>query len=58
MQAFLKGFLSAYDLSGRTIFDLSSFSNAFERDKIMLQGDWIKVGNDMKNAINQVVYEK
>jgi hypothetical protein len=58
VHAFFKGFISAFDLSGRTFIDISDFSDGFERDKKALQGDWQKVGNDMRNAVNHVIYEQ
>jgi len=56
--AFLKGFLSVYDLTGQTFIDMPYFPNGFERDRIMLRGDWMKVGSDIKKAMNQVAYER
>jgi hypothetical protein len=56
--AFLKGFASVFDLSGKTFIDVSDFSGGFARDKKALQGDWVKVGADIRNAMNQVVCER
>jgi hypothetical protein len=56
--AFFRGFISAFDLSGRAFIDISDFSDGFARDKKALQGDWQKVGNDMQNAVNHVIYEQ
>jgi hypothetical protein len=58
IQAFIKGFASAFDLSGRAFIDISDFSDGFERDKKALQGDWQKIGNDMRIAVNQVMHEQ
>jgi hypothetical protein len=42
IRAFIKGFASAFDLSGHTFVDISDFSDGFERDRKALQGDWQK----------------
>jgi len=52
MKAFLKGFASAFDFSGRHLADIQSAPGGFERDRMMLQGDWIRVGSDIRSAMN------
>ena len=57
--AFLKGFASAFDLSGKTVTDdMTDFSDGFERDAHVLRGDWERVENDLRKAMGQVVYGK
>ena len=58
IQAFLKGFRSAFDLTGRTFTTPYDFSKGFERDRINLQNDWIRIGNDMQKVMNQVINER
>jgi hypothetical protein len=58
MRNFLRGFMSAFDLSGRSFIDIPDFSNGFERDRKALQGDWQMVGNDMRRAMSIVTDER
>ncbi|MCL1993143.1 MAG: hypothetical protein FWG66_09360 [Spirochaetes bacterium] len=57
IEAFLKGFASVFDLSGRT-FEFPDFSGGFERDAKALAGDWQKVGGDLRKAMNQIQNER
>jgi hypothetical protein len=50
----LRGFASAFDLTGQTLIDLPDFSGGFEHDRQALQGDWQRIGDDMRKAMNQV----
>ena len=55
--SFLKGFVSAFDISGQTIIDdTSDFSNGFERDAKVLRDDWKRVENDLRKVMGQVVH--
>jgi hypothetical protein len=57
--AFLKGFASAFDISGTTFMnDLPDFSGGFARDGLALRGDWQQVGDDLRKVMGQVVYER
>ena len=57
--SFLKGFASAFDLSGQTLTeDIPDFSGGFERDAKVLRGDWERVENDLRKAMGQTVYGK
>jgi len=58
MKAFLKGFASTFDLSGRHLVELHGIPGGFERDGMMLRGDWDRIGNDMRKAMDTVAYEK
>jgi hypothetical protein len=55
---FTKGFASAFDLSGFALVEHREILGGFERDRIMLRGDWIRVGNDVKKAMNMVAHEQ
>jgi len=52
--SFLKGFASAFDITGQTFTD--DFSGGFERDARVLRGDWERVENDLRKAMGQVVH--
>jgi len=57
--SFLKGFASAFDLSGQTFMDdISDYSSGFERDARVLRSDWERVENDLRKAMGQIVYGK
>jgi len=57
--SFLKGFASAFDLSGQTFMDdIPDYSGGFERDARVLRGDWERVENDLRKAMGQIVYGK
>jgi hypothetical protein len=58
LSAFLKGFVSAFDLSGMTFMRFSDLSNGFARDGHMLKSDWQIVGNDLRSAISQFSHER
>jgi hypothetical protein len=55
---FLRGFASAFDLSGKTFVDIPDFSGGFVRDGRVLRGDWGRVGDDLKKAMSQIAYER
>jgi hypothetical protein len=55
--SFLKGFASAFDITGQTFMDdLPDFSGGFARDARVIRGDWERVGNALKKAMSQVSY--
>jgi hypothetical protein len=54
IQAFLRGFASAFDLSGTTFIDIPDLSAGFEQDAQALQGDWQRIGADIRVAMDQV----
>ena len=55
--SFLKGFASAFDLSGQTFMDdIPDYSGGFERDAQVLRGDWERIENDLRKAMGQAVY--
>ncbi|GHU49415.1 hypothetical protein FACS1894200_08020 [Spirochaetia bacterium] len=53
LKAFLKGFRSAFDLTGST-FELPSLNDGLEADARAIRGDWQRVGDDLRKAMNQV----
>ena len=54
---FLKGFASAFDLSGQTFMDdIPDYSGGFERDAQVLRGDWERIENDLRKAMGQTIY--
>ena len=58
ISAFLKGFASAFDITGRILLnDLPDFSGGFARDRQALAGDWQRIGNDMRKAMGQITNE-
>jgi hypothetical protein len=56
--AFWQGFASSFDLFGRTFIEVPDLSRGFERDREALAGDWRRVGNDLRKAMNQVARER
>ena len=54
--SFLKGFASAFDLSGQTFTDdISDYSGGFQRDAQVLRGDWERIENDLRKAMGQFI---
>ena len=52
LPAFLKGFASAFDITGQTLLDIPDFSSGFQRDTEALRGDWRMVGGDIRKAMD------
>jgi len=52
LPTFLKGFASAFDITGQTLLDIPDFSRGFQRDAEALRGDWQRVGSDIKQAMS------
>jgi hypothetical protein len=57
LPAFLKGFASAFDITGQTLLDLPDFSAGFQRDAEALRRDWQRVGNDLRMAMDSFAHE-
>jgi hypothetical protein len=55
LRAFFKGFASAFDITGGT--SPPNPENGFAKDRAALQGDWHKIGNDMKKAMSLIPHE-
>ena len=58
MKAFIRGFASAFDLSGKHLIDLKEIPSGFERDRMMLRRDWQRIGNDLRKSMNYIANEK
>jgi len=58
LPTFLKGFASAFDITGQTMLDIPDFSKGFQRDAEALRGDWQRVENDLRKAMGQIAYGK
>jgi hypothetical protein len=56
LPTFLKGFASAFDITGQTLFDLPDFNTGFQRDAEALRGDWRRIGIDLKSAMDSVAH--
>jgi hypothetical protein len=54
VSAFLKGFVSAFDITGQAFIEIPDLSTGFERDRKALQGDWQRIETDIRKAMNQV----
>jgi len=51
LPTFLKGFASAFDITGQTLLNSHDFSTGFKRDVATIRGDWQQVGNSFRKAI-------
>jgi hypothetical protein len=56
LRAFLKGFASAFDISGGV--KTPDLTTGWERDGAAIRGDWQRVGDDMRRAMNIVAHER
>jgi hypothetical protein len=54
---FLKGFVSAFDITGQTLLDIPDLRNGFQRDAEALRGDWQRVGSDLRRAMDSAAHE-
>jgi hypothetical protein len=57
LPTFLKGFASAFDITGQTLLDFPDFSTGFQRDAQALRSDWQRVGNDLRAAMDSFTHE-
>jgi len=55
LPSFWQGYASSFDFTGRA-FKFPDFSGGFERDRQSLAGDWQRVGNDMRKAMDIVAH--
>jgi hypothetical protein len=44
IRSLVKGFASAFDLTGRTYVSIPDLSRGPERDREALSGDWVRLG--------------
>ncbi|MDR2133817.1 MAG: hypothetical protein LBP27_01825 [Treponema sp.] len=54
LRAFLKGFASAFDITGGV--KTHDLTTGWERDGAAIRGDWQRVGDDMRHAMNIVTH--
>jgi hypothetical protein len=52
--AFWRGWLSTFDLSGQSFISMPDLENGMERDREAIASDWRNVGDDLRWAMNQV----
>jgi hypothetical protein len=57
LPSFLKGFISAFDITGQTLLDVPDVSTGYQRDAQVLREVWEQVGNDMRMAMDAYVNE-
>jgi len=57
LPSFLKGFASAFDLSGQTSLETPDFNNGFQRDAEALRRDWQQIGDDMRKSMDRLAHE-
>jgi hypothetical protein len=57
LPTFLKGFASAFDITGQTLLEVPDLNAGFQRDAEALRGDWQFVGNDLRTAMNSFAHE-
>jgi len=57
LPTFLKGFVSTFDITGRTMLTIPDLDTGFQRDAEALRGDWLLVGNDMRKAMDCLPHE-
>jgi|GEM_PF-2213601 len=53
LPTFLKGFASAFDITGQGFLSIPDLNTGFQRDAEALRRDWIVTGLDFKNAIKR-----
>jgi hypothetical protein len=58
LQTFLNGFMSAFDMSGQSLISIPDLDSGFQKDCEALRGDWQRVGDDMRRAMNIVSHEQ
>jgi hypothetical protein len=54
IHAFLKGFMSAFNISGQGFISIPDIDAGFQQDSEALQGDWRRVGDDIRHAMNTI----
>jgi hypothetical protein len=55
LRAFLRGFASAFDITGGV--EVPDLTTGWQRDGEAIRGDWQRVGDDMRRAMNIVSNE-
>jgi hypothetical protein len=57
-KAFFNGFISAFDISGQALISSSDLESGLRKDREAIKGDWQRVGDDMRRAMNIAVNEQ
>jgi len=57
LSAFLKGFASAFDITGQTLITFPDLSKGLQRDAEALRGDWQRIGIDLRIAMDSIAHE-
>jgi hypothetical protein len=57
LPTFLKGFASAFDITGQTLLDFPDFDTGFQKDAEALRNDWQRVGDDLRIAMDSFAHE-
>ena len=57
IKAFLKGFFSVFDITGKT-FGFPDYSKGNSLDREAIAKDWINVGNDIRKAMGIIINEQ
>ena len=50
-QCFVEGLMPIFDLGGTLLDDIYVFRSGYEEDIAALRGDWIVIGQDIRDAI-------
>jgi hypothetical protein len=58
MWAFWDGFASAFDISGQLFLPIPDLDTGFQQDREAIRGDWQRVGDDIRRAMNIVSHEQ
>jgi hypothetical protein len=56
--SFFNGFMSVFDISGQTFISVPNFDSGFQQDREAIRGDWQRVGDDIRRAMNIVIHEQ
>ena len=56
LPSFWKGFASIFDISGQTLIEIPDLNTGFQRDVQALRGDWQRIGNDIRKAMDMVAH--
>jgi hypothetical protein len=58
VKAFLDRFISAFDIRGQTFISVSDLASGFQKDREAIKGDWQRIGDDIRRAMNIVTHEQ
>jgi hypothetical protein len=56
--SFLKGIVSAFDITGQTFIMLPDFASGFQRDREAIKGDWSAIGGDIRRSMYASSHEQ